>query len=48
MERTISKFKELNQTDVNARTSYALSSAHSTQAQNIITNFITYFKAKHS
>lgn len=48
MEKTITKFKELNQSDVNGRASYALSSEHSTQAQTIITNFITYFKAKHS
>jgi len=48
MERTITKFKEINQADINSRASSALSSAHNTEAQTIITNFITYFKAKHS
>mgnify|MGYP006152583083 CR=1 FL=1 len=44
----LTKFKELSISDIANRPSYDLTSNESTQASSILTNFFTYFKAKHS
>ena len=48
MANTLNKFKELSIADIKERPSYALTADESTKANSILTNFFTYFKAKHS
>ena len=41
-------YKELSTQEANTRASYALTSEESVEATTIITNFISYFKTKHT
>ncbi len=41
-------YKELSTQEANTRASYALTSEESEEATTIITNFLSYFKTKHT
>lgn len=41
-------YKELSTQEANSRDSYALTTDESTEATTIITNFLSYFKTKHT
>lgn len=48
MNSTLNNYKKISSTNVANRTSYDLSTDENTKVNTILTNFFTYFKAKHS